>query len=303
MTDNVVRREIQRRDDPFGIPACFYWTIDEVADWVESIGYGKYKENFRSHFINGRKLLTVDACVLPKMGITHFGDILELAKFIRDQLRVRNDVRDFDVYELRQNSISRNHPCGKLRPNFSYQKHMHEVEQIINARLTFFRKRSIYYSGWSMADWWDEKLRAEENEMKEKQKRLGEDEDKRMIIGNTQQERLRQAAMREISFREIIPEWNQKLPIKRVKCPKDLPGLAESCLSERNIGHLNMTPAKFKCPASVAAPRPMTRRHKPIERSRPYLPIILHWKKMDKTTGYPQIKVSAGMFKCGYYTG
>ncbi|GFN97142.1 sterile alpha motif domain-containing protein 15 [Plakobranchus ocellatus] len=86
MTDNVVRREVQRRDDPFGIPACFYWTMDEVADWVESIGYGKYKENFRSHFINGRKLLTVDACVLPRMGITHFGDILDLAGRIRNLL-------------------------------------------------------------------------------------------------------------------------------------------------------------------------------------------------------------------------
>ncbi|KAK3793669.1 hypothetical protein RRG08_014563 [Elysia crispata] len=86
MSDNVVRREVQRRDDPFGIPACFYWTMDEVADWVDSIGYGKYKENFRSHFINGRKLLTVDACVLPRMGITHFGDILDIAGLIRNLL-------------------------------------------------------------------------------------------------------------------------------------------------------------------------------------------------------------------------
>jgi len=83
MADNVIRREVHRRDDPFGIPACFYWTVDEVADWVDSIGYGKYKENFRSHFINGRKLLTVDSCVLPKMGITHFGDILSLSKIIQ----------------------------------------------------------------------------------------------------------------------------------------------------------------------------------------------------------------------------
>jgi len=76
----AAHREVMRRDDPFGIPACFYWTVDEVADWIDSIGYGKYKENFRSHFINGRKLLTVDSCVLPKMGITHFGDILNIAK-------------------------------------------------------------------------------------------------------------------------------------------------------------------------------------------------------------------------------
>ena len=46
MTDNVVRGEVQRKDDPFGIPACFYWTMDEVADWVDSIGYGKYKVSY-----------------------------------------------------------------------------------------------------------------------------------------------------------------------------------------------------------------------------------------------------------------
>jgi len=90
MADNVIRREVHRRDDPFGIPACFYWTVDEVADWVDSIGYGKYKENFRSHFINGRKLLTVDSCVLPKMGITHFGDILGLVELIKDVAKCRD---------------------------------------------------------------------------------------------------------------------------------------------------------------------------------------------------------------------
>jgi len=84
MGEHVVSRSAMRVDDPFGIPACFYWTVDEVADWVDSIGYGKYKENFRSHFINGRKLLTVDSCVLPKMGITHFGDILAVSGMIRD---------------------------------------------------------------------------------------------------------------------------------------------------------------------------------------------------------------------------
>ncbi|BFZ07006.1 hypothetical protein BsWGS_10046 [Bradybaena similaris] len=301
MTDNVARREIQRRDDPFGIPACFYWTIDEVADWVESIGYAKYKENFRSHFINGRKLLTVDACVLPKMGITHFGDILNLTKFIRDQLRVRNDVRDFDRYELRQYSISRSHPCGKRRPNVSYRRHMYEAEPIVDARLTFFRKRSIYYSGWSMADWWDEKLRAKEKELKEKQKRRGDDEDKRVIIGNTQQERLLAAAMREISFKEVVPTWKPKLRVKQSKSPRDVPVLTENCLSERNIGHLNMTPAKFQPPASKAELH--KKKPKAEERPKPYLPIILHWKKMDSSTGYPQLKVSASMAKCGYYTG
>ncbi|BFZ11632.1 hypothetical protein BsWGS_14671 [Bradybaena similaris] len=86
MTDNVIRREVLRRDNAYGIPACYFWSAEEVANWVQSIGYGKYKSIFLSHFIDGRKLLTVDACVLPKMGITHFGDILDLAGCIRNLL-------------------------------------------------------------------------------------------------------------------------------------------------------------------------------------------------------------------------
>ncbi|KAK6997726.1 sterile alpha motif domain-containing protein 15 [Biomphalaria glabrata] len=114
MTDNIVRREVQRRDDPFGIPACFYWTIDEVADWVESIGYSKYKENFRSHFINGRKLLTVDACVLPKMGITHFGDILSICCQIQELASIRR--APFSPYYNTTNTYLFHHDIRKDAP-------------------------------------------------------------------------------------------------------------------------------------------------------------------------------------------
>ena len=43
MTDAVTPRPVMRADNAFGIPACFYWTVDDVVNWVESIGYGKYK--------------------------------------------------------------------------------------------------------------------------------------------------------------------------------------------------------------------------------------------------------------------
>ena len=49
--NGVQRREVMRTDDPFGIPACFYWTVDEVADWIESIGYGKYKVGVKMFFL------------------------------------------------------------------------------------------------------------------------------------------------------------------------------------------------------------------------------------------------------------
>ena len=51
--------------------------------------YGVYKENFRSHFITGMKLMTLDACTLPKIGVQHFPDILSLCRLIRDQLHIK----------------------------------------------------------------------------------------------------------------------------------------------------------------------------------------------------------------------
>lgn len=152
-----------------------------------------------------------------------------------------------------------------------------------------------------MADWWDEKLRAKEKELKEKQKRRGDDEEKRVVIGNTQQERLLAAALKEISFKEVVPTWKPEFRAKQIKSSKVIPLLTENCLSERNIGHLNMTPAKFQRPACKA--KPNKQQPKLEERPKPYLPIILHWKKMDSSTGYPQLKVGASNAKCGYYTG
>jgi hypothetical protein len=60
-----------------------------------------------------------------------------------------------------------------------------------------------------------------------------------------------------------------------------------------------MTPVEFKCNSYVAKlPKEI-----PPHIRKPYLPIVFDWKKMDDTTGYPQLKVADGIAKCGYYTG
>ncbi|RUS78133.1 hypothetical protein EGW08_014106 [Elysia chlorotica] len=240
MSDNVVRREIQRRDDPFGIPACFYWTVDEVADWVDSIGYGKYKENFRSHFINGRKLLTVDACVLPRMGITHFGDILCLCKHIREVLGIRRHVRDYNPWQLRSNYISVVPTSGKKQPHLSFREHAKNVERIAEARLQYFKRKHYCYARWTMEPGWDKHIKTESTLENAPQER----------VLKSMQDRLRAAASKLLSYEEERSMWVHKpdIPTKaqldRFRYPKlkKPSGLTEKSLSV--IGQVNWSPVR-----------------------------------------------------------
>lgn len=89
--------------DSDGTPTCLGWKIEDVADWVEFLGFPQYRVRqklqssaqnvsvnhirnwscfidcpqacFRENLINGRKLITVDASSLPRMGVTDFEHI------------------------------------------------------------------------------------------------------------------------------------------------------------------------------------------------------------------------------------
>lgn len=36
-----------------------YWGVEEVGNWLESLGLSEYKENFESHDIQGNELLNL----------------------------------------------------------------------------------------------------------------------------------------------------------------------------------------------------------------------------------------------------
>ena len=33
------------------VPACLYWSVDQVADWIEELGFPNYKECFKQNVI------------------------------------------------------------------------------------------------------------------------------------------------------------------------------------------------------------------------------------------------------------
>ncbi|KAK7101339.1 sterile alpha motif domain-containing protein 15-like [Littorina saxatilis] len=70
------------------IPNAMYWTVDQVAEWIEELGFPHYKSCFTTNMIDGRKLIRIEASAFPRVGITDFEHIKIIAKSIRDLLTV-----------------------------------------------------------------------------------------------------------------------------------------------------------------------------------------------------------------------
>ncbi|KAF7260417.1 hypothetical protein EG68_02437 [Paragonimus skrjabini miyazakii] len=68
------------------IPEASLWTIKEVGEWIENIGYPQYRNCFVENYIDGKKLISVNASTLPMMGITKFDHTQIIAKRIRELL-------------------------------------------------------------------------------------------------------------------------------------------------------------------------------------------------------------------------
>ena len=43
------------------VPTCIHWTTEDVANWIEEIGFPQYRDCFESNMINGRKLVLANA--------------------------------------------------------------------------------------------------------------------------------------------------------------------------------------------------------------------------------------------------
>ena len=43
------------------VPTCIHWTTEDVANWIEEIGFPQYRDCFESNLINGRKLVLATA--------------------------------------------------------------------------------------------------------------------------------------------------------------------------------------------------------------------------------------------------
>ncbi|TDG47215.1 hypothetical protein AWZ03_006346 [Drosophila navojoa] len=61
----------------------FKWSINDVAQWLRDFGYPEYEETFRENYIDGHKLLNLDAIALVALNIRDFEHIRHLGRGIR----------------------------------------------------------------------------------------------------------------------------------------------------------------------------------------------------------------------------
>nr|XP_034953054.1 sterile alpha motif domain-containing protein 15 [Zootoca vivipara] len=73
-------------------PYFLAWTPEEVAEWIEALGFPQYKECFTANFISGRKLIHVNCCNLPQMGITNFEHMKEISRHMRELLEIEEPL-------------------------------------------------------------------------------------------------------------------------------------------------------------------------------------------------------------------
>ncbi|KAH0516561.1 Sterile alpha motif domain-containing protein 15 [Microtus ochrogaster] len=68
------------------------WTAENVAEWIGELGFPQYKECFTANFINGPKLIYVNCCNLPQMGITDFEDMKTISRHTRELLGIEEPL-------------------------------------------------------------------------------------------------------------------------------------------------------------------------------------------------------------------
>ncbi|CAH6847396.1 sterile alpha motif domain-containing protein 15 [Phodopus roborovskii] len=68
------------------------WSPEKVAEWIGELGFPQYKECFTENFISGQKLIYVNCCNLPQMGITDFEDMKTISHHTRELLGIEEPL-------------------------------------------------------------------------------------------------------------------------------------------------------------------------------------------------------------------
>ncbi|XP_057315292.1 sterile alpha motif domain-containing protein 15-like [Hydractinia symbiolongicarpus] len=90
MTDDVApipKKNLAPSFDKNGVPLILTWSIEDVGAWIsEEVKLPEYEQCFVSNFIDGRKMINIDASSLPKLGVTDFEHIALISSKVRELL-------------------------------------------------------------------------------------------------------------------------------------------------------------------------------------------------------------------------
>ncbi|XP_059162529.1 uncharacterized protein LOC131945911 [Physella acuta] len=93
----IHQREISGRKR-IDLPPFYFANHHQVAEWTEAVGLGHFSSFIRHHLINGRKLLTLDALQLQRLGCEDMAENLKLEASIKDLSQaLRHHSSSYDV--------------------------------------------------------------------------------------------------------------------------------------------------------------------------------------------------------------
>ncbi|CAF0996204.1 unnamed protein product [Rotaria sordida] len=86
--DRALERTKTRDIESNEVSAAIYWSCDEVANFIEMLGFPQYRECFLRNKVDGRRLIWCDASHLNALGVQDFKHIISIAKSIRELLQI-----------------------------------------------------------------------------------------------------------------------------------------------------------------------------------------------------------------------
>ncbi|XP_074643253.1 sterile alpha motif domain-containing protein 15-like [Tubulanus polymorphus] len=117
------------------VPSCLYWSENDVADWIEQLGFPCYRNCFLTNMVNGRKLIKVDASALPRLGITDFDHIKLIAKSIREMLNIEDPDWSRSISRAPRNELGMYIECksatGEKMDNMTFKQFTLKHEGVI----------------------------------------------------------------------------------------------------------------------------------------------------------------------------
>ncbi|XP_029903367.1 sterile alpha motif domain-containing protein 15-like [Myripristis murdjan] len=109
------------------------WSCQDVATWIESIGYPQYKACFTENFITGRKLIYVNCVYLPRLGITDFKDMQVISAHVRELLGITEPLWSRSIADPPRDSmglfLEKKSQTGERADSLTYQRFLEDKPQ------------------------------------------------------------------------------------------------------------------------------------------------------------------------------
>ncbi|KAB5539878.1 hypothetical protein PHYPO_G00094250 [Pangasianodon hypophthalmus] len=86
--------------------AFLQWSCQDVARWIESLGYPQYTACFTENFITGKKLIYINCCYLPRLGITDFEHMKAISARVRELLGISEPLWSRSIADPPQDDMN-----------------------------------------------------------------------------------------------------------------------------------------------------------------------------------------------------